>query len=88
MKKCVYEKAMILIRNPFYALVAEFQRQMSGDKTAEIDPTLFKALGNFENAMNLKPTVFLKVGMISSSNTAASIFPSSKIGFSASRILV
>ena len=46
MKKCVYEKAMVLIRNPFYALVAEFNRQMAS-KTGEIDTTLFHALGKF-----------------------------------------
>ena len=45
MKKCVYEKAIILIRNPFYALIAEFNRQMSGSKTEEIDPGLFQGLG-------------------------------------------
>jgi len=44
MKRCVYEKAMILIRNPFYALIAEFNRQMAS-KTGEVDTTLFKALG-------------------------------------------
>ena len=48
MKKCVYEKAIILIRNPFYALIAEFNRQMSGSKTEEIDPGLFQGLGKLK----------------------------------------
>ena len=43
-KKCAYEAAIILVRNPFYALVAEFNRQMTG-KTEHLDAELFSALG-------------------------------------------
>ena len=59
MKKCVYEKAIILIRNPFYALIAEFNRQMSGSKTEEIDPGLFQGLGKLK-AWNRSQDMHLK----------------------------
>ena len=44
-KKCAYQAAIILVRNPFHALVAEFNRQMTG-KTEHLDAELFAALGN------------------------------------------
>merc|ERR1711953_30842 len=43
-KKCAYQAAIILVRNPFHALVAEFNRQMTG-KTEHLDAELFAALG-------------------------------------------
>ena len=43
-QKCIYEAAIILIRNPFHALVAEFNRQMTS-KTGFVEPQLFSSMG-------------------------------------------
>ena len=43
-KKCIYEAAIILVRNPFHALVAEFNRQMTS-KTGFVDPEYFSSMG-------------------------------------------
>ena len=43
-KKCIYEAAIILIRNPFHTLVAEFNRQMTS-KTGYVEPELFSSMG-------------------------------------------
>ena len=44
-KKCAYDGAIIIIRNPFHALIAEFNRQMTNNKIGSIDVDLYKSMG-------------------------------------------
>lgn len=41
MKKCAYSKVIMVVRNPFYAFIAEFNREVAS-KTAEVEASAYK----------------------------------------------